>query len=254
MIHIDPDGGVVTVDDENGSRSYSMDTPEAFEAVSAVWLRCGWDAKYVYSFSWLGRPLIQLPEDVLRIQEVISRVAPDVIVETGIAHGGSLVFYATLCKALGRGRVIGIDVEIRPHNRKAIEDHVLSPLIELIEGSSVDPAVIQSVKRQIRLGETVLVILDSKHAREHVLAELTAYAPLVTRGSYVVVQDGCMEKMAGAPRSAPDWTWNNPLRALHEFVAGHPEFEIREPDFAFNEGAVRRRVTYWPDGYLLRAG
>ena len=254
MIQIDTDRSLVIVEDERGRVTYPMDSPEAFEAVSHAWLRCGWDNKYAYSFTWLGRPLIQLPEDVLRIQEVIAGIEPDVIVETGIAHGGSLVFYASLCTAIGKGRVIGVDVEIRPHNRKAIEEHRLSPRITLIEGSSVDPAVIERVRSEIVPGETVLVILDSKHTKEHVRAELEAYAPLVTPGSYVVVQDGCMEQMAGAPRSADDWSWNNPLQAAREFLDERAEFEAHEPGFAFNEGNVRRRVTYWPGGYLRRRG
>ena len=252
MIQIDVERSLVIVENETGRASYPMDSPEAFEAISEVWLRCGWDNKYVYSFTWLGRPLIQLPEDVVRIQEVIAQVGPDVIVETGIAHGGSLVLYASLCKAMDRGRVIGVDIEIRPQNRKAIEEHCLFPLITLIEGSSIDPAVVEQVRSQIRPSDTALVILDSKHSKEHVRAELEAYAPLVTPGSYIVVQDGCMEQMAGAPRSDPDWTWNNPLQAARDLLAERPEFELHEPQFAFNEGNVRRRVTYWPGGYLRR--
>ncbi len=252
MIHIDPEKGLVTIEGDTGTTSYRMDSREAFEIVSDAWLRVGWDNKYVYSFTWLGRPLIQMPEDVLRIQEVIYAVGPDVIVETGVAHGGSLVLYASLCKALGRGRVVGVDIEIRPHNRKALEEHSLSSLITLIEGSSIDPEVVDRVRGAIGDGDVVVVILDSRHTREHVLAELAAYAPLVTRGSYVVVQDGCMGQVAGAPRSAPDWSWNNPLEAIRDFLSSHPEFECEEPPFRFNEGNVEKRVTYWPEGYLRR--
>ena len=252
MIHIDPEKSLVTVEDERGTRSYPMDSREAFEVVSDAWLRVGWDNKYVYSFTWLGRPLIQMPEDVLRIQEVIHEVGPDVIVETGVAHGGSLMFYASLCKALDRGRVVGIDVEIRPHNRKAIEEHNLSSLMTLIEGSSIDSEVVDQVRAEIGDGEVVVVILDSRHTREHVLAELEAYAPMVTRGSYVVVEDGCMAQVAGAPRSDPDWSWNNPLEAIRDFLSRHPEFSCDEPPFRFNEGNVEKRVTYWPQGYLRR--
>ena len=229
-----------------------MASPEAFRAVSRAWLRCGWDAKYVYSFSWMGRPFIQLPEDVLRVQEVIYRVKPDVIVETGIAHGGSLIFYASLCKAIGRGRVIGIDIEIRPHNRHAIEAHEMKPLIALIEGSSIDPAIVGRVRSLVQPGETVLVLLDSNHTKAHVLAELEAYGPLVTPGSYIVATDGIMQQVAGAPRTAPDWAWNNPLQAANEFAARHPEFTHEEPELPFNEGVVTERVTYWPQGFLRR--
>ena len=252
MIHIDLENRSVSIEREDGTVTYSMDSPEAFAVLSDAWLRCGWDNKYVYSFTWLGRPVIQMPEDLLRIQEVLFAVQPDVIIETGVAHGGSLVFYATLCKAIGQGRVMGIDVEIRPHNRRAIESHALFPLITLIEGSSIDPVLVERVKQSIQPDEKVLVILDSLHTKDHVVAELEAYGPLVSVGSYLVVQDGCMERMAGAPRSRPDWSWNNPIRAAREFVARHREFVIEEPPFAFNEGNVKERVTYWPDGFIRR--
>jgi cephalosporin hydroxylase len=135
VITIDPDKDQVSVDTDDGVQTYGLSSPEAFAAISKVWLRAGWDTKYVYSFTWHGRPIIQLPDDLVRIQEVVFSVAPDVIIETGVAHGGSLVFYAGLCKIMGRGRVVGIDVEIRPHNRAAIEAHPLAPYITLIEGS-----------------------------------------------------------------------------------------------------------------------
>ena len=244
--------GVVERDGEDGTVSHPLASPEAFEIVSDAWIRCGWDTKYVYSFTWLGRPIIQLPEDLLRIQEVISTTQPDVIVETGVAHGGSLVFYATLCKVLDKGRVIGIDVEIRPSNRKAIETHPLFPLITLIEGSSIELSTVDRVKSEIRPGESVMLILDSNHVKDHVLAELEAYAPLVTRGCYLVVEDGIMERVVGAPRTKPEWAWDNPVQAAREFVESHPEFAFQEPPFAFNEGKITERVTYWPHGYLLR--
>jgi cephalosporin hydroxylase len=249
---IDPRTATVTVGEGESARTYPFDAPEAFQLVSDAWLRLGWDQKYVYSFSWLGRPVIQLPEDLLRVQEVIAAVRPDVIVETGVAHGGSLVFYATLCKALGRGRVVGVDVEIRPHNREAIEAHPLFGLIELIEGSSTDPATVEQVRAQVRPGETAIVLLDSNHRKEHVLAELRAYADLVTPGSYIVAADGIMERVVGAPRTEPDWAWNNPLAAIEEFLAEDTRFVREEPPFVFNEGMVEQRVTYWPNGFLRR--
>lgn len=252
MLTIDFDASTVRVREQGSEREFPMASPEAFAAVSRAWLRCGWDTKYVYSFTWLGRPIIQLPEDVLRIQEVIYAIQPDVIIETGVAHGGSLVFYASLCKALDRGRVIGIDVEIRKPNRAAIEAHRLFDRIELIEGSSIDPAVVERVRGMVRGGEKVLVLLDSCHTKAHVLAELEAYAPLVTRDSYIVATDGIMQDLAGAPRSQADWSWNNPRQAAREFVERHADFKIEEPAFAFNEGLVTSRVTYWPSAYLKR--
>jgi len=235
-------------------RELQLSDPEAFELISKAWLRSGWDTKYVYGFSWLGRPVIQLPEDLIRIQELIHALQPDVIVETGVAHGGSLVFYAGLCAAMGKGRVIGIDIEIREHNRAAIEAHRLSPMIELVEGSSTDPAIVEQVRSRIGATESVLVLLDSNHSQAHVAAELEAYAPLVSTGSYLVACDGIMQQVAGAPRTEPDWSWNNPISAVHAFLEQHPEFEAHEPEWPFNEGLVRQRVSYWPQAYLRRRG
>jgi cephalosporin hydroxylase len=255
MLTIDERRGEVVVQQgDDGPRILRMDSPEAFEAVSSAWLRCGWDVKYVYSFTWLGRPVIQLPEDIVRIQEVIWQVQPDVLVETGVAHGGSLVFYASLFAAIGRGHVIGVDVDIRPANRAAIERHVLAPRIALVDGSSVAAPTLATVKAAIRPGERVMVVLDSNHSRAHVRAELNLYAPLVSPGSYLVVCDGIMADLAGAPRSAPDWAWDNPLGAVEDFLATSDEFVAEEPRFPFNEGSVRARVTYSPRCFLRRLG
>ena len=250
MITVDKDRVVVSVNGER--REYSLRSPEAFRILSSLWLMAGWETKYVYSFTWLGRPVIQLPEDLIRLQEVIYGVRPDVIVETGVAHGGSAVFYASLLKAIGRGRVIGVDVEIRPHNRQAIESHELCSLITLVEGDSTAPAVVDRVRSLVAPGERVMVLLDSGHTKRHVLAELEAYAPLVSPGSYAVVADGIMEDLVGASRSQPDWATNNPKAAVEAFARSHPEFAWEEPPFAFNEGSVSERVTYWKNGYLRR--
>jgi cephalosporin hydroxylase len=249
---IDEGAGEVVVRDGANEKSYPLASAEAFAAVSRAWLRAGWDAKYVYGFTWLGRPIIQLPDDLIRIQEVIYSVAPAVIVEIGIAHGGSLVFYASLMAAMGRGRVIGVDIEIRPHNRAAIEAHPLGSRITLIEADSIRPATIERVAAEIGAAGPVLVVLDSKHSKDHVLAELRLYSRFVTVGSYIIAADGIMEHLAGAPRSGPDWKLNNPRSAVLEFVKENPNFEVSEPEWPFNEGIVNARVTYWPDGYLRR--
>ena len=136
-LEIDTTESVLRVDCGNGVTRHPLYSREAFEEISRIWLKVGWNEKYPYTFSWFGRPIIQLPEDIVRIQEVIYRVKPDLIIETGVAHGGSLVMYASLCKAMGKGRVVGIDIEIREHNRTAIEAHELSSYITLVEGSSV---------------------------------------------------------------------------------------------------------------------
>ncbi|MDB5458794.1 MAG: hydroxylase [Caulobacteraceae bacterium] len=249
---IDEERGEVIVRDGDTETRHRLASAEGFAAASRAWIRASWDAKYVYSFAWMGRPVIQLPEDLLRLQEVIWALKPDVLVETGVAHGGSLVFYASLFEAMGRGRVIGVDIEIRPHNRAAIEAHPMKRRIELIEGSSIAPPVLDRVKALISPGETVLVVLDSNHTKAHVLEELRAYGELVSVGSYIVATDGIMEQVSGGPRTAPDWSWNNPLHALRAFAAEDPRFVIEEPAFPFNEGVVRARVTYWPEAFLKR--
>lgn len=252
MITIDTENSKLIVGDGKEKKTYSLSDPEAFEILSEIWLRCGWDTKYVYTFTWLGRPIIQLPEDMIRIQEVIYSVKPDVIIETGIAHGGSLIFYASLFKAMGKGRVIGVDIEIRPHNRREIENHELFEYITLIEGSSIAAETIQTVNQLIKPGEKVLVILDSNHTREHVLAELRAYSKFVSVGSYIVACDGIMGHLQNAPRTQPDWEWNNPEIAAQAFISETSNFILEEPEFAFNEGIVKKRVTYWPGGFLKR--
>ena len=167
-IIIDTEAGTLIEETQAGAETFDLYSREAFERISRQWVKVGWDQGYSYTFSWMGRPVIQLPEDMIRIQEVIWRLAPDVVIETGVAHGGSLVFYAGLLAALGKGRVIGVDVEIRPHNRAAIEAHPMSGRIQLVEGSSTAPETVAAVRAAIAPGETVLVILDSNHSRDHV--------------------------------------------------------------------------------------
>ena len=252
MIKFDEQSGLVTVEDGGITKTYGIGSPEAFDIISRLWLRSGWDMKYIYSFTWMGRPIIQAPEDMVRIQEVIYTVKPDVIIECGVAHGGGLVFYASLCKAMGRGRVIGVEVELRPHNRKAIQEHELFPMITVVDGSSVDPQTINAVKALIKPGERCFVVLDSNHSKQHVLGELEAYSSMVTIDSYIVACDGIMGDLVGAPRTKDDWGWNNPKEAAEEFARTHKDFVIEEPAFRFNEGMVTKRVTYWPSAFLRR--
>jgi cephalosporin hydroxylase len=249
---IDTERRLLTVDENGRERSIELYSKEAFELISRQWVRVGWNQKYQYTFSWMGRPVIQLPEDMVRLQEVIHRLQPDVIVETGVAHGGSLVFYASLCKVIGRGRVVGIDIEIRPHNRAAIESHPLFPWITLIEGSSVDPAIVARVKASVKPGETVLVLLDSNHTRAHVRAELEAYHALVTPGSYIVATDGIMRDLHDVPRGQPGWTDDHPAAAAAEFAGAHPQFVLEQPPWPFSESALTENITHWPGAWLRR--
>jgi cephalosporin hydroxylase len=254
-LEIDTTARTLRVTDEAASaRLIPLYSDEAFELISQQWLKVGWNQKYPYTFAWMGRPVIQLPEDLVRTQEVIYRVKPDVIVETGVAHGGSLIFYASLCKAMGRGRVIGVDVEIRPHNRKAIEAHELAGYITLIEGDSIAVATLDQVRALTREGETRLVLLDSNHSKQHVLAELEAYHGLVSPGSYIVATDGSMKDLFDVPRGTPDWVWNHPTAAALEFASRHPEFVIEQPPWPFNESTLRHNITHWPGAWLRRLG
>ncbi len=253
QLHIDTDTNTLVCQTAEGEQSLPLYSVEAFNVVSDLWVKLGWNAKYSYTFSWLGRPLIQLPEDVMRIQEVIFDVKPDIIVETGVAHGGSLILYASLYEAMGtQGHVIGVDIEIRPHNRSAIEAHPLAKRITLIEGSSVDEGIVAQVKSQIPAGSKVLVILDSNHCYEHVLAELEAYHDIVTPGSYIVATDGIMSEVADTPRGEPGWITDNPTKAAADFAAKHPQFEVQQPAWGFNQSSLTNNITHWPGSYLRR--
>ncbi|HEX9407691.1 MAG TPA: CmcI family methyltransferase [Thermoanaerobaculia bacterium] len=226
---------------------------QAFELISDLWIKLSWNQKYSYTFTWFGRPIIQHPEDLVRLQEVIFTLRPDVIIETGVAHGGSLIFYASLFEAMDNGgRVVGIDIKIRAENRHAIETHALATNISLIEGDSVAPDVVSRVAACLRSGDKVIVILDSSHAKAHVASELEAYAHLVTPGSYIVATDGIMGLVHDTPRGRPEWADDNPAQAAIEFAARHPEFVIEEPRWRFNESELDRTITAWPSAWLKR--
>jgi cephalosporin hydroxylase len=231
----------------------ALDSKEAFEALSRIWLRVGFNLKYYHNFSWFGSPILQLPEDLVRLQEVVYRLRPSVIVETGVFWGGSLLFHATLCQALGNGRVIGIDREIAPGLRETLRGHILGSRISLIEGDSVSPATVAQVSRMIGPADTVLVILDSGHTKEHVACELACYAPLVTVDSYIIAADGgIMRETAGTLRGEASWAWDNPHEAAVEFAAGHPEFRLEQPPWLFRDGDLTENVSYWEGGWLKR--
>ncbi len=240
-------------EDRNGTTHVvGLYTREAFQALSEQWIKVGWDLKYTYTFTWLGRPVIQMPEDLLRLQEVVYRLQPDIIVETGVAHGGSLVFHASLCDLMGKGRVIGVDIEIRPHNRRAIETHELSRRITLVEGDSVAAETLATVRSLVSPKDRVMVFLDSCHTKAHVSAELEAYAPLVSPGSYLVAMDGVLKDLHDVPRGKPEWTWDHPVASILEFTSRHPEFVIDRPAWRFCESELQEPITYWPSAWLRR--
>ena len=247
-IQIDTDARTIDAD----GKKIDLYSDEGFKLLSELWVNTGWNQKYSYSFSWLGVPIIQLPEDMIRYQEAVSALKPDVIIETGIAHGGSAIYSASLCKMLGKGRVIAVDIEIRPHNRARVENHPMSDIITMIEGSSTAPEIVDQVKGLVKPGETVMVVLDSDHSYKHVMDELEAYAPMVTPGSWIVSTDGIMQDLENVPRGRPGWKTDNPAKAARDFVAKHPNFVIEEPQWPFNESTLKGNITHWPDAWIRR--
>ncbi len=238
-------GAIVTVQTPAGARDIDIYTDEGYGVLSQLWTRSGWQRKSTYELVWMGIPIIQLPEDILMMQELIWRVRPDVIIESGVAHGGALILYASLLDSIGKGHVVGVDIEIRKYNRLAIEAHPMSKRITLIEGDSVGDDTLARVRAEIPPGATVMVALDSEHSREHVAAELERYAPLVTPGSYCVVFDSVMTMVSDAPGAGENWQTDNPLEAVSAYLETHKEFEV---DPSFN----RLEVTYCQSGFLRR--
>jgi cephalosporin hydroxylase len=235
---------LITVTPE-GSREVDLYSPDGFKLLSGLWVKSGWQQRISYELTWMGIPIIQLPEDILMMQELIWALRPDVIVETGTAHGGTAVFYASILELLGKGHVVSIDIEIRESNRLAIQAHPMSKRISLIEGSSADERVVAQVRRLIQPRDRVLVALDSNHTYAHVREELERYSQVVTPGSYLIVFDGVMEILTDAPSGSPTWISDSPASAIRDFLSTHPEFKI---DPLYN----RLTVTYCPRGFLKR--
>lgn len=204
-------------------------------------------AQYSYNFSWMGRPIIQYPQDMIAMQEIIWDIKPDLIIETGIAHGGSLIYYASILELIGKGEVLGIDIDIRAHNREQIENHPMFKRITMLEGSSLSSGIVQQVAEIAKDKQTVLVSLDSNHTHEHVLQELELYAPFVTKGSYIVVFDTIVEDLPEGYLPGRPWgKGNNPKSAVHAFLTDHSEFII---DHQIDHKLL---ISVAPDGYLKR--
>lgn len=248
---------------EVNERVNAMPSNKALSESAAAFMRASARSKYSYNFAWQGRPIIQYPQDIVAMQELIWQIRPDLIIETGIAHGGSLIFSASqlaqldLCDAIQAGtkldpknshrKVLGIDIDIRPHNRYAIEAHPMASRIQMIEGSSVAPEIIAKVKAIAAKYKTILIFLDSNHTHEHVLAELQAYAHLTSSGSYCCVFDTLIEDMPAD--MYPDRSWgpaDNPKTAVWEYLKSNPDFEI--------DRSIQNKllITVAPDGYLKR--
>jgi cephalosporin hydroxylase len=240
-------------DDEVRERIVANGRNRPLRDAAAAFVRESTAPKYSYNFSWLGRPIIQFPQDIVAVQELVWTIQPELIIETGIAHGGSLILSASLleivaaCGGPRDGRVIGIDIDIRAHNRAAIEAHPLAHRITMFEASSTDPRMIARVVDAAAGRSPVLVLLDSNHTHDHVLGELEAYAPLVTPGSYCVVFDTVIETLPAG--TYPDRPWgpgDNPMSAVDAYLDAHPEFEV--------DDTIEHKllVTVAPRGYLRR--
>jgi cephalosporin hydroxylase len=233
-------------DEHNQDVISAMGEDEKLADLTRQWFHQATKQEYSYHFKWLGLPIIQFPQDVLAAQELVWDLKPDLIVETGVARGGSLILYASLLELLGNdGKVIGIDIDIRSHNRKAIEEHPMARRIELLEGSSVGDEIVAEVFRQAESAKKVLVILDSNHTHEHALAEMQCYSPLVDKGSYLVVLDTVIEDMDEELSADRPWgPGDNPKTAVHEFLKSNSRFEI---DRSIQD---KLQITVGPDGYL----
>ncbi len=242
-------------------KQYKQDSE--FQSISRQWLQESMARKYVYNFDWMGRPIIQYPQDIVAVQEMVWKVRPDLIIETGIAHGGSLVLSASMLALLdmsdaivkgktidprnsGR-KVIGIDIDIRPHNLTAIESHPMASRIQMFQGSSIDPNIVEQVHQAASGYRKVMVFLDSMHSHDHVLNELKAYAPLVSVGSYCVVFDTYVEDMPAQFFSDRPWdVGDNPKTALRDWLPKNPEFSID------HDIEAQLMITVTPNGFLRR--
>lgn len=233
---------------EKKNRIQQMREDEEFLQTTNQYLQMLTKKKYMYDFTWLGVPIIQFPTDIVAIQELIWMVQPDLIIETGIAHGGSIILSASILEMLGgNGQVVGIDIDIRKHNRDVIEHHPMMKRITMIEGSSISPEVVQQVSEIAKNHQKILVILDSCHTHDHVFAELQAYAPLVSEDSYLVVFDTVVEELPSSFNQDRPWdVGNNPMTALNSFLVDHPEFIL---DTDFNDKLL---LTCAPKGWLKK--
>jgi len=238
-------GGDEEFEQRNKKFVNSMNKNKSLLKKSKDWIDNVFDYEYVYHFRWLGRPIIQFPQDMVAVQELIWKIKPDFIIESGIARGGSLIFYASILELLNHGKIIGIDIDIRKHNRIEIENHTLFKRIKLIEGSSIDDSVIHKIKKIIKDKKKIMILLDSHHTEQHVLEELEKYSPFVRSGSYVVVFDTIIEDMKKHHSKNRPWNHgNNPKTAVSKFLKKNKRFKIDK------EIQKKLLITSCPDGYL----
>jgi len=234
--------------EERKARIHNYSMNEVLKKAAQAFNTQSIKAQYSYNFSWMGRPIIQYPQDMLAMQEIIWDIKPDLIIETGIAHGGSLIYYASLLELIGKGEVIGIDIDIREHNRREIEGHPMFKRITMIQGSSIDESTLDRVKPYTENKEKIIVCLDSNHTHEHVLRELELYSPFVSKNSYLVVFDTVVEDLKDGDlyQDRPWDVGNNPKTAVYEFLKEHSDFAI---DKSIDHKLL---ISVAPEGYLKR--
>ncbi len=235
------------------NKSINIYSKKSFEYISELWVKLGWNQKYSYTFTWLGRPIIQIPEDIVRLQELIFQIKPNKIVETGIAHGGTAILFASILDQIkNKGKVIAIDIKIRNKNLRAIKNHSLSKYIKLFEGSSIDSRIFKNVKRKIKANDKVFVFLDSNHTFDHVYNELIMYSQIVSKNSYIVACDGVMNLVNDTPRGKRNWSVDNPIKAIKKFLKNNENFILSEPNWLFNESKLNKRITHSPMCFLKK--
>jgi cephalosporin hydroxylase len=243
--HIAQAGSTLTLTNGGDKTTVDLYSKEGFDLLSNLYIKVGAEQKIMYEPTWLGRPIIQFPSDIVAIQELLWKIKPDVVIETGIAHGGSLVLSASVLELIGHGQVIGVDIEIRKHNLEAINAHPLKHRIDLIEGSSIAPETLNKVKSKLEGAKTIVVFLDSNHSEGHVLKELELYSQFVSPESYIVAHDGSQAWVWDIPRGKVEWKIDNPLGAIEKFISKNPEFEI-DPFY------TRYGITSSPMGFLKK--
>lgn len=240
-------GSTLTLDNHGERTTVELYSKQGLELLGNLWTKVATEHRMMYEVTWLGRPVIQFPTDIVVIQELLWELQPDAVIETGIAHGGSLVLSASILELLGRGIVVGVDIEIRLHNRIAIEAHPLAGRIRMVEGSSVSEESIRRVRDLVGDARQVVVLLDSNHSEAHVHREMELYSAFVNPGSYLVVHDGAQAWVWDIPRGKPQWKDDHPLAAIDRFLEHHREFRV-------DERRTRFGITSSPRGFLQRMG
>jgi len=235
----------IRIKDKNSIKDVDIYSDEGFKLIAELWTKVSFHNRVMHKPTWLGIPIVQYPNDIVMMQELIWKVRPDVIVETGVAHGGTAILYASILELLGKGKVIGIEIEIREHNKIAIENHHLSKRINLIEGSSIDEDIAKRAKTMIKDTDKVIIVLDSNHSYKHVLREIELYSSLVSPNGYLVVMDGVQEMLWDVPSGKEEWRHDNPLMAIREFLKKNPEWQV-------DNSYTRLNVTTNHSGFLMR--